>query len=162
MHSLALVYRCLLFCRYFDAMVDMISDDGTCTVTFDTYGSTAIVMLSSLRQRDSSKRPSDVQGEGSKSKKSRAEQEKLREIKRKKQARKKQKMKEVEEQREKDKNSWQDFFKGSKGKTVKGMSKKSIFASPESSSGKVGVGTCGIGGQPMTQFTAPEKLVYRK
>ena len=27
---------------------------------------------------------------------------------------------------------------------------------------QVGVGTCGIGGQPMTQFTAPEKLVYRK
>lgn len=35
--------------------------------------------------------------------------------------------------------------------------KKSIFASPESVSGRVGIGTCGIGGKPMTEFTSAEK-----
>ena len=27
---------------------------------------------------------------------------------------------------------------------------------------QVGVGTCGTGGQPMTQFTQPDKLVYKR
>ena len=35
--------------------------------------------------------------------------------------------------------------------------KKSIFASPDNVSGKVGVGTCGVGGQPMTEFIQAEK-----
>lgn len=82
---------------------------------------------------------------------------------------KKQRAKEIEEQREKDKQNWLDFFNNSKGggssksgKSLKGVSKKSIFASPESIQGKVGVGTCGTGGQPMTQFTQPDKLVYKR
>jgi survival-of-motor-neuron-related-splicing factor 30 len=44
------------------------------------------------------------------------------------------------------------FSKGSKGVT-----KKSIFASPEANTGKVGVGTCGVGGKPMTSYHQNEK-----
>ena len=44
-------------------------------------------------------------------------------------------------------------------KSKKGIIKKSIFASPDSteggSGGRVGVGTCGTGGQPMTKFDKP-------
>ena len=42
-------------------------------------------------------------------------------------------------------------------KTTKGRVKKSIFASPDSVEGKVGVGTCGQSGQPMTAYHMNEK-----
>lgn len=33
-------------CRYYDAVIDMLSEDGeTCTVTFDGYGTTVIVKV---------------------------------------------------------------------------------------------------------------------
>ena len=38
------------------------------------------------------------------------------------------------------------------GTGKKGFVKKSIFKTPENSSGRVGVGTCGVGGQKMTDF----------
>ncbi|KAI8505816.1 Survival of motor neuron--splicing factor 30 [Branchiostoma belcheri] len=46
---------------------------------------------------------------------------------------------------------YQAFHKGNK----KGKVKKSIFASPESVDGRVGVGTCGIADKPMTKYEAP-------
>lgn len=42
-------------------------------------------------------------------------------------------------------------------KTNKGRVKKSIFATPDGDKGKVGVGTCGVGGKPMTAFQHQEK-----
>ncbi|KAG0421056.1 hypothetical protein HPB47_003040 [Ixodes persulcatus] len=42
-------------------------------------------------------------------------------------------------------------------KNKKGQVKKSIFASPDNVNGRVGVGTCGIGGRPMTEFHHQEK-----
>lgn len=39
--------------------------------------------------------------------------------------------------------------------------KKSIFASPESVNGKVGVGTCGIADKPMTQYNDTSKYNVR-
>lgn len=73
--------------------------------------------------------------------------------KQKKQAR----MKELEEASEKEKNKWQSFnakaLKTKKG----GIVKKSIFATPEGAVGKVGVGTCGISGRPMTDYVQQEK-----
>ena len=42
----------LYLCRYYNAVVDMLSGDGeTCTVTFDGYGSTVISRLNDLRPR---------------------------------------------------------------------------------------------------------------
>nr|CAH8876404.1 unnamed protein product [Trichobilharzia regenti] len=61
-----------------------------------------------------------------------------------------QKEEEIESFCEKEKNRWLNFSK----KMIKtGKTKKSIFASPEALDGRVGVGTCGIGGKPMTKFT---------
>lgn len=40
------------------------------------------------------------------------------------------------------------------------MKVKSIFTSPDNVSGRVGIGTCGVSGKGMTEFTVAEK--YRK
>lgn len=42
----------------------------------------------------------------------------------------------------------------------KGMSKKSIFASPDNANGRVGIGTCGVAGRGMTDYMQAEK--YKK
>lgn len=42
----------------------------------------------------------------------------------------------------------------------KGMSKKSIFASPDNVTGRVGIGTCGVAGKGMTDYQQAEK--YKK
>ena len=42
-------------------------------------------------------------------------------------------------------------------KTNKGKVKRSIFATPDAVNGRVGVGTCGVGGKPMTEYTHQEK-----
>jgi len=99
-----------------------------------------------------------------KNKLSREEQEKRREQRRKKLLKKQQRLKEIEEQREREKTNWQQFMKGpSKGKgRLKGVIKKSIFASPEASTGKVGIGTCGIGGKGMTSYENPTQYIYKK
>ncbi|EDO39770.1 predicted protein [Nematostella vectensis] len=149
--------------NYYPATIDLISDDlSTCTVTFD-YGNTEIVKLDSLKDISAAsagdKRPSDNQESSSSKKISRKEKDQLREQKRKKMAKKQLRMKELEEQREGEKNRWLDFFNNSKN--LKGVTKKSIFASPETLNGRVGVGTCGIGDKPMTSFKQ-DKVVYKK
>ena len=49
------------------------------------------------------------------------------------------------------------MFSVPQSKKMKGVTKKSIFATPEAANGRVGIGTCGIGGKPMTSFTHAEK-----
>ena len=49
------------------------------------------------------------------------------------------------------------FFFQTFSKTNKGKVKKSIFATPDAVEGKVGVGTCGKGGRPMTHYIHQEK-----
>ena len=69
-------------------------------------------------------------------------------------------MKEMEEEREVDKKKWVSFY----AKNVKkkgGAIKKSIFAAPDTVNGRVGVGTCGISGKPMTDYPTP-KNPFRK
>ncbi|XP_031562398.1 survival of motor neuron-related-splicing factor 30-like [Actinia tenebrosa] len=167
--------------NYYPAVIDLISDDcTTCTVTFD-YGNTEIVKLNSVRANNTQaaagqkrSNPNDDDDDdassGSNKKISRKEKDQLREQKRKKMAKKQQRLKELGEQREQEKNRWLDFFNNSKGgassskqpKNLKGVSKKSIFASPETLTGRVGVGTCGIGDKPMTNFPKQDKVVYKK
>ena len=72
---------------------------------------------------------------------------------------KQQRFKELEEERETDKNKWINFTTKHVKKTG-GVKNKSIFASPETVNGRVGIGTCGVSGKPMTEFTVGEK--YRK
>ena len=93
------------------------------------------------------------------------ELERRREIKKKKLLKKKQRMKDFEEAREAGKSKWQNFYKkGSlKGKhKVKGLNKKSIFASREDGKGKIGIGTCGTSGSGMTDYTPASAYMYKK
>lgn len=79
-------------------------------------------------------------------------------LKRKK-AKKQQRFKVLEEEREQDKNKWLNF--STKNTKKSGAVKvKSIFASPDNVNGRVGIGTCGVSGNPMTKYSYGEK--YRK
>ena len=81
----------------------------------------------------------------------------VREAQKRKQQKRKEKLKALEEEREKDKAKWQSFAskvigggggkkgsgKSSSSSSFSALKKKSIFATPESVTGRVGVGTCG-------------------
>lgn len=73
----------------------------------------------------------------------------------KKKQKKQQRLKDLEEEREGEKNKWLAFSVKSAKKA--GATPKSIFASPDTVNGRVGVGTCGVSGKPMTEYTAGEK-----
>lgn len=77
----------------------------------------------------------------------------------KKKQKKLQRFKELEEERETDKNKWLNF-KTKTGKKAGPVKNKSIFASPDTVNGRVGIGTCGVSGKPMTEYSYGEK--YRK
>ncbi|XP_061181457.1 survival of motor neuron-related-splicing factor 30-like [Saccostrea echinata] len=140
--------------QYYEAKIDEILEDGTCAVTFENYGNTDVTEVKLLRKVD----PSQQKKESEKKTKSKrdiiAEQK---EYRRKKQQKKAQRLKQMEEEREVEKNKWLDFNAKTFAKTNKGKVKKSIFATPDAANGKVGVGTCGQGGRPMTSFQHAEK-----
>ncbi|KAH9633145.1 hypothetical protein HF086_013768 [Spodoptera exigua] len=73
----------------------------------------------------------------------------------KKKQKKQQRLKQYEKEREAGKNKWLNFH--SKAIKKPGVRAKSIFASPDNLTGRVGVGTCGISGRPMTGYTVGEK-----
>ncbi|KAM7360848.1 survival of motor neuron-related-splicing factor 30 [Cochliomyia hominivorax] len=135
--------------QYYDATIEGITDDGEVSVIFDAYQNRSTTLLKDLRERSarnevfpSNKRHRPNQKEYLKKRK----QKKL------------QRFKELEEEREQDKNKWLNFT--SKNSKKHGMVVKSIFASPENVEGRVGIGTCGVSGKGMTDFTVGEK--YRK
>ena len=72
--------------------------------------------------------------------------------KRKKSEKKLAKVQEIEDSCESEKSAWKSFNKKMKKQGKFRMPSKSIFASPETGDGKVGVGTCGSSGRRMTQF----------
>ena len=156
--------------EYHNAKIDMIADNGdSCTVKFDNIGSVEIVKISSLKPigGDETKTkvsaPAETPKLGGKSKKD--ELERKREIKKKKLMKKKQRMKDFEEKRESEKQRWQTFFKKGTGKgksKMKGINKKSIFASQEDGKGKIGVGTCGTSGKDMTSYVQASQYMYKK
>lgn len=176
---------------YVDATIDMISDDGeSCTVKFVNSNIVDVVKVASLQPASSllfpsTSAPSATSGQSSSSKQSttelkteegaaeaptkkqkltREEIERRKELKKKKLQKKKQKLKEFEEARELSKQKWQNFYKGSsKGKhKLKGVNKKSIFASSEDGTGKIGIGTCGTSGKTMTKFAHASQYMYKK
>lgn len=75
----------------------------------------------------------------------------------KKKQKKQQRLKDIEQSREQEKNKWLNFAAKTAKKTP---GTKSIFASPDSVTGKVGIGTCGISGKGMTKYVEGEK--YRR
>ena len=155
---------------YYEAVVDDITSDGQCTVVFSndvlgrgdssdgkhrkwSKGVSEVCLVSLLKpsQLDNSsyKKPSHkpANANGNSDKKPLSKEA----LKRKRQKRE-EKLKDFEQEREKDKMKWQQFAMGKKAGKKKGLAsaaggkKTSIFATPESVDGRVGIGTCGISG----------------
>ncbi|XP_077560017.1 survival of motor neuron-related-splicing factor 30-like [Haemaphysalis longicornis] len=141
--------------QYYDATIDDIIGEGQATVTFTAYGNTIVQKLSQLKAHKNKRSMNNVIEGGPKTKKQLLLAE--REYKKKKAQKKAVRLKQIEEDREKEKNKWQEFNSKAFSKNKKGQVKKSIFASPDNVNGRVGVGTCGIGGRPMTEFHHQEK-----
>ncbi|CAG2244683.1 SMNDC1 [Mytilus edulis] len=123
--------------QYYGSKIDEILEDGTCTVTFDSWGNTEVTNVTILKPID----PNAVPGSSDDKHKSKRDK--------------------IAEQREYKKKKTQkkrrDFNAKTFSKTNKGKVKKSIFATPDHVNGKVGVGTCGQSGKPMTKYTHQEK-----
>jgi len=135
--------------NFYDATIEGISPEGEVSVVFDAYQNRGTAALKDLKERNtrqevfpSTKRHRPNQKEYLKKRK----QKKL------------QRFKELEEEREQDKNKWINFTQKHVKKS--GVKVKSIFASPDNVNGRVGIGTCGVAGKPMTEFVVGEK--YRK
>jgi len=142
--------------QLYNACVDELTSDGQVMVHFVGFRSSEVTRVNLLR--DPLPEPAaDEQAESS-SKNNRRSKDQQEYLKKKKQ-KKQQRFKEMEEVREDEKNKWQQFNSkvNKKKKSVKGYTKSSIFKTPEAWNGKVGVGTCGIGGKPMTSFTTADK-----
>ncbi|XP_055699353.1 survival of motor neuron-related-splicing factor 30-like [Phlebotomus papatasi] len=75
----------------------------------------------------------------------------------KKKLKKQQRLKELEAERETEKNKWLAFTTKSAKKSGSAGIPKSIFASPDNVNGRVGIGTCGVAGKPMTETKTCEK-----
>lgn len=139
--------------QYYEATIEEVTEDGQCTVNFHSYGNTEVALVNQLKPLD--KDLGEDSDGGPKSKKQMVQAK--REYKKKKAQKKVQRMKQIEEEREKEKSKWQQFNAKAFSKSKKGQVKKSIFASPDNINGRVGVGTCGIGGRPMTEYHQQEK-----
>jgi survival-of-motor-neuron-related-splicing factor 30 len=137
--------------KYYNGKIIEINGDKV-SITFDGYTSIESASLGDLKLpangattpfTKTSKRELEIK-----------RKEYLKEKKKKKQ----EKMATMVETKEKEKKQWQHFSGKAFGK--RGFVKKSIFKTPESSDGKVGVGTCGVSGQGMTDYNQAAK--YRK
>jgi len=135
--------------RFHPALVDEIIDENVCSVVFEGYGQTEVAVLTKLLPYVGADESAEPGSKRAMSKKDLLEREKER--KKKKKARWMDKVKEIEESREKEKNKWQNFNHKAITKSKKGTIKKSIFATPDDGKGRVGFGTCGMGGKDMTE-----------
>ncbi|CAH2238213.1 survival of motor neuron-related-splicing factor 30 [Pararge aegeria] len=129
---------------YYEATVEEISAVSL-KVKFDGYLTSEIVSILDVKSLASgTKRSLGEHGKGYN-----------REYLKKKKQKKQQRFKQIEEERESEKNKWLSFH--SKAAKKPGVRAKSIFASPDNLTGRVGIGTCGISGKPMTEYTPGEK-----
>lgn len=140
---------------YYDATIDEITTDGEVSIKFKGYKGSHVTSLG-LLQLPSSGTTTVHATSSTKNKKEQANHQ--RELKKEKKKANLEKRKALEMEREKEKTKWTSFSAKAFGK--KGFVKKSIFKTPETAEGKVGVGTCGMSGQKMTDFQPAEK--YRK
>jgi len=110
-------------------------------------------MLKPMSAADAAAGPSSSTAQPAQNKKrKRDERHKVLEQKKRKAVKKKEKAAALEAECEVDKTQWQHF---SKKMTRQGKMTASIFASPHTVDGRVGVGTCGISGKPMTKWSTP-------
>ncbi|XP_076275906.1 survival of motor neuron-related-splicing factor 30-like [Rhynchophorus ferrugineus] len=136
--------------QYYEAKIDVINPNGQVNVTFETYKNRGVAVLSELREFTGQKR---TLTEAEKFKKSKINKEYLK----KKKLKKQQRFKELEEEREVEKKKWLAFANKAIKTKKSGLKTRSIFASPDTVNGRVGIGTCGISGKPMTEFATAEK-----
>ena len=141
--------------QYYDATIEEINTDGEVSVKFRGYKERVVSSLGLLKLPSSGTTTVHATGSAKNKKELLQHQKELKKEKKKKHL---ENMKTLEEEREKEKTKWSNFSAKAFGK--KGFVKKSIFKTPESSDGRVGVGTCGISGQKMTEYESAKK--YRK
>lgn len=132
--------------QYYEATIESL-DGEEVSVIFDSYRSAQVTTLEFIKEL-----PHGQEKNNSKLKKQPLS--KIREYQKKKKQKKIQRYKQLEEEREQEKNKWLAF---SHKTTKKGIIRKSIFASPDNVNGRVGIGTCGVSGKGMTEFTSAEK-----
>lgn len=165
--------------QFYEAQIEDITSDGQCTVVFfrNKKRITEVCLLELLKPCIGGKKRtfnSGHSGPGASSSKrivsdasmaaasaDYKESAEQREALKRKQAKKKEKFKQLEEEREKDKSRWQQFANKAAHKKFKGTTKKSIFTTPDSVNGRVGIGTCGVGGRPMTEYQQFEKVTAK-
>ncbi|XP_055607697.1 survival of motor neuron-related-splicing factor 30 [Uranotaenia lowii] len=137
--------------QYYDATIEAITDTGEVNVVFDAYQNRSTTTVNELKERK-------IRNEVFPSSSNKRMRPNQKEYLKKKKQKKQQRFKELEEERECEKNKWLQFAAKNTKKT--GVKNKSIFASPDTVNGRVGIGTCGVSGKPMTEFSYGEK--YRK
>lgn len=132
--------------QFCEAVIDYIQPDGQVNVTFLAYQNRAVVTLDEIKEI----KEKFIEVFATDKKKHLKSNQYLKKKKQKKQ----QMFKELEQGHEQEKNKWLAF----RSKAVKkGVKTKSIFTSPDNVNGRVGIGTCGISGKPMTEFATAEK-----
>uniref|UniRef100_U5EX11 Survival of motor neuron-related-splicing factor 30 n=1 Tax=Corethrella appendiculata TaxID=1370023 RepID=U5EX11_9DIPT len=136
--------------QYYDATIEGITGDEV-NIIFDAYQNRSTTLLAELKERK-------VRNEVFPSNSNKRLRPNQKEYLKKKKQKKLQRFKELEEEREGEKNKWLSFTQKNTKKT--GVKIKSIFASPENVNGRVGIGTCGVSGKGMTDYSHGEK--YRK
>ncbi|XP_065157176.1 survival of motor neuron-related-splicing factor 30 [Atheta coriaria] len=137
--------------QYYAANIDSINPDGQVNVTFEAYQNRGVTTLAELKEFTGEKR------QLTEAEKLKRAKQNNKEVLKKKKIKKQQRFKELEEEREAEKNKWLAFNNKAVKAKKTGLNSKSIFASPESVNGRVGIGTCGISGKPMTEFSGAEK-----
>lgn len=137
--------------QYYEARIDSIQSDGQVNVTFEAYKNRGVTTLAELKEFTGQKR---ILTESEKLKRAKMNNKEY--LKKKKQ-KKQQRFKELEEERESEKKKWLAFTNKATKSKKSGLKAKSIFASPDTVNGRVGIGTCGISGKPMTEFATAEK-----
>ncbi|XP_068128284.1 survival of motor neuron-related-splicing factor 30 [Hyperolius riggenbachi] len=146
--------------QLYEAEIEEIDEEnGTAAITFLGYGNAEVTSLLNLKFVEEGRKSKEDSGSLPMSKKELIAAQ--REYKKKKALKKAQRIKELEQEREDQKVKWQQFNNKAYSKNKKGQVKRSIFASPESVTGKVGVGTCGIADKPMTQYQDTSKYNVR-
>ncbi|XP_075990408.1 survival of motor neuron-related-splicing factor 30-like [Anticarsia gemmatalis] len=131
--------------KYYVAVIVGIDED-TFTVKYDGYKTVDLVSVEDIKPIDSVKQHT----------KKEKYSKKYREYLQKKKEKRQERLKQQSDEREKNKTKWLKFQQ-SKATKKPWVRSKSIFASPNNEAGRVGVGTCGISGLPMTEYTQSEK-----
>ncbi|KAF2354705.1 Survival motor neuron [Trinorchestia longiramus] len=140
--------------QWYKATIDAITSDGMVALSFENYDASDVTKLSLLKDMNEAPLLLSASVPGKGPRKRQVVEAQRQQMKKKKQ-KKFDRQKQIDEAHEQDKQKWQQFT--NKSKKLKGVTKKSIFATPDSANGRVGIGTCGISGRPMTDYTQAEK-----